>query len=439
MRIKKLSPNQQECFLKDVHCFGDKHPIARKAVKELREFDSVKKTVRKMRPSTNCDQYGLWKLLPEKPKVDKLIDLYLNSLENLYHVLHVPSFRKQYAEFWQQPAEAQTNSPMIVIILLIISCVICVDEAEELKFVGAESRNLSTAMNSILACDDWVQSHSQKHLTAQYFRIRCLLLLAKTIAGMHIKRWYHEVGSLIRQAMSIGLHLEVEGSKIGKIMLEFDKEMRRRIWAVICELEITICLLRGLPSALQGVETSCKAPALIFDDEITCSTTGPVAEYYSRPPYKESTYLVHASRYRSLRLDLVGRVNSPTFDGDLAELLRLEDETRAAFRQYDLDQPYTKNGTVSTSFARAHFKLEFLRLLLLMNRHAAVLSTSESTRRWATHRCIDFASQTISEHMDVDEQTCMLLTYLHSPSFTAAISLTLDLAIQLQGTPRLGA
>lgn len=419
---------QQTEFVKEVHAFKSRHPLAQKAARDIHDMHAVKLAMSRTKPPRH-DRYSLWKLLPGKPQVDELVQLYLDSLENIYHVLHVPSFLKRYDEFWQQPADSHTNSPMIALILLMVACVACVDEPAELQFVGVTAAQRSKMVTVIIAVDDWIQNRSHKYLTLEYFQVRCILLVAKTIIGVHLKRWYQDIGSLLRQGMSIGLHLEVEGSKIGAIISDFDKEMRRRIWAAICELEITICLLRGLPSCLQGLQVTCRSPSLIFDDQLACPATGHLDEQ-SQPPYKRIRYLVHMSRHSALRLDLVHRVNGSTFDGNLEELLRLEDETMAACRQYDFDHPGA--GPSAIHIAKTYFKLEFLRLLLFINRRAAVRSKSERVRKWATFRCTDLASQIIREHQDVDERTRMLLTYLHMPAYTAAISLSLDLAVMIR-------
>ncbi|KAK7753990.1 hypothetical protein SLS62_004089 [Diatrype stigma] len=64
-------------------------------------------------------ELALEALLPPKDDTDALVSVYLDQLERLHRIVHIPSFRKEYANFWV-PGRARPPA-MTVLVLAMIS------------------------------------------------------------------------------------------------------------------------------------------------------------------------------------------------------------------------------------------------------------------------------------------------------------------------------
>ena len=57
--------------------------------------------------------------VPSREMADQLVNLYFNSSESIYRILHLPSFWQEYEQHWQQPNA--TNPIFILKLLLVMS------------------------------------------------------------------------------------------------------------------------------------------------------------------------------------------------------------------------------------------------------------------------------------------------------------------------------
>lgn len=57
--------------------------------------------------------------IPVRKVADQLVDLYLNNFESTYIILHIPSFRAEYARYWEVPSSADLQ--FVVKLLLVMA------------------------------------------------------------------------------------------------------------------------------------------------------------------------------------------------------------------------------------------------------------------------------------------------------------------------------
>jgi hypothetical protein len=78
-------------------------------------------------------------LLPPQSDVNRAVDLYLESYDRIYHILHTPSFRDAYHIVWQgRLSDAPRYT--VVLVLLMVSCVSCVGPAHPWTYVANSSK-----------------------------------------------------------------------------------------------------------------------------------------------------------------------------------------------------------------------------------------------------------------------------------------------------------
>ena len=258
---------------------------------------------------------ALINLLPQKDIADPLVQIYIDNVESTYRILHLPSFWEEYSNFWNAPQ--QVRPAFAVILLLILASTYCIKDRESSTFRGDSSVGRETASLWIRTCDSWLQSQSKKHTNMAIFQIHCLSFLAKQMNSIKRKQTWTSAGTLMRLALSSGLHRDANIVNIrhattasSKKVSTFDQEMRRRIWATICDLEMQAAVDRGMPPMLRDLVEDCGPPLNIDDEELD-----PSAERLPEPrpvsQYTRSTFQ-HLSRSSwSLRLELLSVINGP--------------------------------------------------------------------------------------------------------------------------------
>ncbi|KAJ5059272.1 hypothetical protein J3E74DRAFT_465866 [Bipolaris maydis] len=200
-----------------------------------------------------CSKAEVLSRFPPKPTADLLVSRFFNTYDPGMHIIHGPSFQKEYDRHWLQPEE----TPVIWLGLVFSMMCIALQSYTRAGDEPPEYHNKS-----------WEMSREYGDLTAQ-----CLTLadITQPITGMmetlilHVHAEYArsrdaEVGILIgtgiivRLAMRMGLHRD-PGPYPG--IPVFQGEMRRRIWAVA-----------GLPPIIRPRDTNTEIPRNLYDDEL---------------------------------------------------------------------------------------------------------------------------------------------------------------------------
>ena len=249
-------------------------------------------------------ELNLLDLLPARETMDHLAQLYFETFETIYRILHAPTFWKEYQSFWDNPQRARPA--FIVILLLSMAAVNCISTKERPTYIGDSATAREAAILWIEASESWLDRQSQKHIYLAIWQIRCLLLVAKQSNTVKKKRAWTLAGNLVRQAVSAGFHRDP--SLLGAKISVFDQEMRRRLWGTMMELELHASIERGIPSAIEAIPYDT-APVLNVNDEGFGeeSATPP-----AQRPWEEYTAasFLHMSRSSlSLRVSLTSLLN----------------------------------------------------------------------------------------------------------------------------------
>ena len=67
-------------------------------------------------------------LLPPKAEVDHLVQIYLQTFDHIYHILHQPTFDRDYTLFWMEPTDVE---PEFVVLLLFVVSVAYLTSAQQ--------------------------------------------------------------------------------------------------------------------------------------------------------------------------------------------------------------------------------------------------------------------------------------------------------------------
>ncbi|EEH16928.1 hypothetical protein PABG_07015 [Paracoccidioides brasiliensis Pb03] len=266
------------------------------------------------------DANFLKSLLPIRPLVEKLVNCYFSYVGKMYSILHLPSFHTQLKQLWDEPGE--TPCHFIVQLLLVMASVWSVNTPSPFTATGTKILSHRVATDWIHWSEAWLFHANIKRPTLVVLQVRCLLMLAKEANYTQKNQAWSAAGTLVKLAMSAGCHREpLPATKIS----EFNREMRRRIWATVLELDLQASLDRGMPPTMQMSDYDCSPPLNINDEDMRENTTHSLEE---KPlnVMTDSSFQIALMQSVGLRLRICALVNAPRVSITSSELALLEEE-----------------------------------------------------------------------------------------------------------------
>lgn len=224
------------------------------AVKQCKE---KARAIKQRLPSRRPLPADVYQSFPPRLVVDELVQTYFDSFEWCYKVLHAGSFRSEYTTCMDALETADSSS--VAKLLLVMSVATPLYGSTQLC-----PDLLSRAQTWIHVCQSWLSAPVEKdRLTLDGLQIYCLLLLARQIHRVGADLVWISVGSLLRMAMQMGLHQDPD--HLGE-MSNLQKEIRRRLWYTILELNMQTSLDSGVPPTLTVEDYSTRMPSNVNDD-----------------------------------------------------------------------------------------------------------------------------------------------------------------------------
>ncbi|KAM5481321.1 hypothetical protein MaudMau93_007151 [Microsporum audouinii] len=317
--------------------------------------------------------------IPSREVADKFVEAYLDVIETSHRILHVPTLKLQIQAFWCQPSAADDGWLAQYFTILALGCDACRAEASDATEPYTKLRHtLLTAAETCLRLTPFLYRPTLANL-----RTLCLMVIAKQIHTMSCSE--HEAcwpltGLIVRLAMMVGMH----SSSSNKVYSPFHAEMRNRLWAVICFMDLKQSLLSGMPLQITAETFTCFAPANINEDEIHESFNG---EILSRllPERTDSTVLVVLHDVFPLVADIMRMVNSADGSLQYEDVLEYDSQIRFKMKEYEvifqtspkcLTEPAELSsglGNSSIDPARILLNVYFRRILLTLHSYFAKL------------------------------------------------------------------
>ncbi|KAH7121292.1 fungal-specific transcription factor domain-containing protein [Dendryphion nanum] len=342
----------------------------------------------------------IFSALPEKAVVDAAVNIYFQTFETTYRILHEPSFWNEYHVFWENRNSEETPTSFATILVLIVASTKCLTMDRETLFVGDSSVDREIAAELIDISDAWLLRHSRKKLTLAFFQMQCLSLLAKRVNSIRVKQDWVNSGDVIRLAIASGLHRNPSLLGWGKITA-FEMEMRRRLWATIMELELQSSVDLGHQSSLCGFFYDSQTPANLPDDAISTELEQLPAE---RPfdHFTSSSYLL---------------LNNPTTKFEYSDVLHYDKEITASLGSL----PAWDDSR--SALAAASLDLQLRQFLLLIHQPYAVRASKDARFAYSFSACISAANSILTTHDNLLSKNILVLNHTRSDPIRAGIVL----------------
>lgn len=254
--------------------------------------------------------------LPPKAVCDRLVDFYCENFEKTLRVLHIPSFLRQYSQFWSEPEQEmfQTSSflPQLTAVLTLSFSL----EGQNDTADGSYEYLNHTAIGPVRT---WLQKLGHKQRSEiSTLQVEVLVLLVRQLHLASPEELWRASGSLVRSAMVMGLHLNASQSTSPSA---FQDQLRRRLWITIAEMDLQISIVAGMPVMAPQVDFKALSPSNLSDkdfDESTAALPPP------KPLHEWTETLASVSLASSLshRINVMGIASSGRQGGDLSEIVR---------------------------------------------------------------------------------------------------------------------
>ncbi len=341
---------------------------------------------------------------PPKPTADILVSRFFNTYDPGIHIIHGPTFQKEYDKHWVNPDE----TPIIWLGLVFSMMCIALQSYSRAGDEPPEYHNKS-----------WSMSKEYGDLTAQ-----CLILadITQPITNMletlllHLHAEYARsrdaevgilisIGIIVRLAMRMGLHRD-PGPYSG--ISVFQGEMRRRVWAAIRSMDMLFSAQAGLPPIVRTRDTNTEIPRNIYDDELfEDMKTLPASR--SESDATPTLFLINRTRliYKlGQAVELTDTLGCASYD----EVMKLDGEAQ---EMHDKTSPHLKMRSMDDSardpstLIMQRFTLDLLYLKIMCILHRKFLAYARVQPRFSYSRtAVIDASMKLLQHQATLHREC---------------------------------
>lgn len=363
----------------------------------------------------SVEDEALKSLLPPKAESDQLIEIYLENYGNLYNVLHLPSFWTEYREMWNQGTPS-AKPHFVALLLTMMAAAKCLSTTSPWLYRANSSTARETAVSWVSSVDDWLVSQSQKHVSAIDFQLRVVLLLAKNVTARKFKRTWTECGNVLRFCMAAGLHRTPE--LIRRPTSVLDKELRKRVWAAVTELELQASFDRGMVSAPWSLQSDCPGPAHVHDDDIDQETQHlPAMRRFN--DFTPTSFLCLASESHQLRATLNTYLNNIRQPVLFEETKRYTDEI-----EYHLQNiPDWPEAPSAAMVPKAMLEINLRQLLLVLHDRQLRTAETKAERDFSRMVLVETATKMVQAHKSLTSKGSYALELLCYDQLRAGMSL----------------
>ncbi|GAW19256.1 hypothetical protein ANO14919_087410 [Xylariales sp. No.14919] len=206
-------------------------------------------------------------LYPSQHQFSLLWQTYLDNIQPITMILHVPSASIQLAEATKSPDCTSRDSEVLLFAVMASALVSITDDECQRKLCEERSTLLSRYR---LGCE--MALVNAKFLTSPNFAVLqayTVYLSVVSVGGEPFEIW-NLAGIAKRNALRLGLHQEIPG------LTPFEVEMRRRLWLQINTYDVISAELEGLHWPEFNYEII--APSAVNDSDLCHTTKTPPTE-----------------------------------------------------------------------------------------------------------------------------------------------------------------
>ncbi|KAI1266895.1 hypothetical protein F5Y18DRAFT_380842 [Xylariaceae sp. FL1019] len=348
------------------------------ALQVLTKCKALGRTIKARRSPGIITKFGT--NIPSRDVADKLVDAYLRTFESVFRVVHVPTFRREYEQYWVTPDTARTHFVILLQLILCIGATVY-DNTFSLR---------KSAVQWVMEAQYWLLSLPAKgKLTIAGIQIMILITFARGTASVGGDLIWIHVGSLLRSAMYMGLHRDP--SRLPP-MSRLDAEIRRRLWNTIIEMEIQTSMDAGGFPMVSLDNSDTRAPANLDDSEL--------ADVDPSTREKEPTRFTDMSMALALRDSLKERVavcqllNVTSYQGAYEDTIHLHGRFSKAWKSLVAKlKSFPPSGRQPSSFTMRFLEILMRRYFLALHLPYLAVGSAEPAFAFSRNTVIESATK----------------------------------------------
>ncbi|KAK7967444.1 uncharacterized protein PG986_001721 [Apiospora aurea] len=197
-------------------------------------------------------------LLPHKSIIDRLMLRYFNSNSPSQHIIHMPTFSKEYAEFWRDPSKPTLHWIAILFMITALGLFFSIYQAPH-ELEGESDMSPEDRFKLYRGAAGWALVGGRYNQPGPS-TIQAFILYAEGdfLFDRHSQvNCYLLCATLIRLMLKMGLHRDP--SKVPNLSV-YDGEMRRRWWHLTIQIDLLVGFHLGLPCMIHGIESDTALP-----------------------------------------------------------------------------------------------------------------------------------------------------------------------------------
>jgi len=360
--------------------------------------------------------------IPSRYMSDILIGRYFNTFDPATHILHGPTFQRQYNQHWADPSKSSIVWVAMLFAMMRLAMLSYGREGDEPPEFRGKCQDLAanfrTQMAHCLITADYTKPHNHIieslifHLHAEYTCNRDAEASVWVLVGM-----------IARLAMRMGYHRD---AKLFPNLTPFQGEMRRRVWTFVRSADLLFSFQVALPSMIRIGDSDTELPRNIYDDEFDEDST-------SLPPSRPATeatpisYMIAKGRLSfgfGRVLEEVNGVNRKGYD----EVLKIDRGLRDIYESIPEHlklRPMSEQTLAPISLIVARFSLAtvYHKSQCVLHRRFMRLARNNNRYTHSRRTCLDSAMQLLSfqaiQHQQSRERGRLRSLRSHVNSLTA--------------------
>ncbi|KAF2232309.1 hypothetical protein EV356DRAFT_517607 [Viridothelium virens] len=340
---------------------------------------------------------------PTKGDADRLVARYFNTYDPATHIIHGPTFQKQYDQHWITPNETPSIWLGMVFAMMTLALQSYGRAGDEPPEYRGKTWDMSTDFRRLTAqCllfADFTQplNHVLEtlilHVQSEYARTK------DTETGVLIL-----VTILVRMAIKMGYHRD---PRPFSSITPFQGEMRRRVWTFVRHADMLFSFQSGLPLMIRACDFDTEVPRNLYDDEL-------YEDMKALPPPRPSheatpvSYMASKARLAVVFGKVVEAVQTlcpPSYDDILKldeDLRRIRGETppHLAFRAIS----DSSRDPANLIMQRYSLELMYQKALCVLHRKFLGRGREQSRYVYSRRTCIDAAMELLQQQTTIQKE-----------------------------------
>ncbi|KAJ5669128.1 hypothetical protein N7462_010198 [Penicillium macrosclerotiorum] len=336
--------------------------------------------------------------IPPRSVADRLVSRFLKTSEPALVIIHVPKFQKEYEQFWKNPHD--TSFTWIALLYSIMALSVSLYHRSE-EPLPANMVNLMGSWNIFRkkAAQSLLQAN---YLAPGRYKAEALLLYAlcefyrSQDAQIGVS---YLLGITIRLAMRMGYHRD---SKHYPNLSAFDGEMRRRLWAVLCQLDILVSFQVGLPRAIQSWQSDAEMPSNLYDTDFdeNCTQIPPARSEDERTPCLYTVAKDRIMKVFGQIIDLAYSNEGVSYD-EILQIDRRLEEAHDSLPPFFQMRPIGQSIADPTDLVIRRYTLEILFQKCRIVLHRRYMTEHNSKYAYSRSVCLVAAKKTLRHHAEI--------------------------------------